>query len=202
MPTETEKAYLAGLLDGEGHIGITLANPRGNNGEWRTHTVIVTLANTHLETLKWAVTICPRGTLVVRRQPKQTIPIGNVRWSSAAAGEMLTTVQPYLRIKVAQAALALQFVSEMRQRAYHSKVLSQAEWEQREALRLAIRQINRPDPTLATVPYPTWRYERVCLTCGNVFLPTDGSRRLYCTPHCFRAMQWQRQKAKRIQTIT
>ncbi|KKN64759.1 hypothetical protein LCGC14_0488910, partial [marine sediment metagenome] len=41
MTTETEKAYLAGLVDGEGHIGITTAKSRPSRVAWHSHYMIV-----------------------------------------------------------------------------------------------------------------------------------------------------------------
>ena len=108
MKTETDKAYLAGLVDGEGHIGITTAMQRKGDGYWRTHCLIVTVSNTHLETLAWVKSLW-QGTLVVRKQPRNKVPIGNLRWSSRQAVEVLNDIKPYVRIKATQLELALQF---------------------------------------------------------------------------------------------
>lgn len=198
MPTETDKAYFAGLLDGEGHIGITLAKPRGARSDWRTHAVIVTLSNTHTDTLTWAQTLWPtaKGTLVIRTQSKQRVPIGNLRWSSAAAGVVLRDVVPYLRIKVSQATIALQFIHEMGERAFRAQVISEEEWYRREEMRLAIRQLNRADPTLIPEPYPIVDRTRGCAFCGQVFERAPGSRQMYCSVACESKERWQRQKAK------
>lgn len=195
MPTETEKAYMAGLLDGEGHIGIMLAKQRAN-GEWRTHAMIVTLANTHLETLRWAQSLWPNGRLVMRKQETQRLPIGNVRWSSRGAAVLLRDIAPYLRIKIEQATLALQFADELSHRSYRVQAITEAEWERREDLRLAIRQINRSDPTLARSPFPIQRYRHTCLYCGKEFVLVSGSRRKYCTKQCYQKARWLRVKAK------
>ncbi len=191
MSTEIERAYLAGLMDGEGHIGITLARFRPN-GEYRTHVVIVTIASTHLETLRWVRETWAHGTLVVRQQPKQRVPIGNLRWSSLAAVPVLQDVLPYLRIKAPQAKLALQFAAELGMRISRTRAMTESEWNQREELRVAIRQLNRPDPTVTPEPFPAWRYERQCLYCGTSFLWDDGHRRAYCSPECREKARWQR----------
>lgn len=194
MPTETEKAYLAGLLDGEGHVGITVAKLRPN-GEWRTHILIVTLANTDMAVLRWAKDILPNGTLVIRKQPVQQLPIGNLRWSSAAAATMLCDLQPYIRIKAKQVAIALEFVNEMAQRERRAKPITEAEWERREDLRIAIRQTNRANQDLVRIPFPSPRYQRSCPHCGTLF-NSQGSSRKYCSTHCSSAARWQRVKVR------
>lgn len=190
--TETEKAYLAGLMDGEGHIGITVAKLRPN-GEWRTHVVIVTLASTDIPLLRWVQSMLPNGTLVVRKQPKQQMPIGNLRWSSAAAANVLRLLVPYLRIKVRQAELAIQFADEMANRGeWRAKPITPVEWERREDLRLAIREINRTGQNLERLPFPV-RYETVCRLCGAAF-DRAGTNRIYCSLRCQRKSRWCRQK--------
>jgi len=195
MPTETDRAYLAGLLDGEGHIGITLAKPRVGR-EWRTHALMVTLANVNIPVLEWARSIAPKGTLVLRQQPTGTQKIGNVRWSSIAGANLLRTVLPYLRIKRQQAILGLQFADALANRAHPTKFISEEEWYRREELRLAIRQINRPDPTLMAHPFPIIDRRRVCVVCGTEFEREPGSNRVVCSAECKSKRGWQIQKSK------
>ena len=197
MKTETQKAYLAGLIDGEGHIGITMAMQRKDSVYWRTHSMIVTVANTHLETLAWVKSLW-LGTLVIRKQPRQTIPIGNLRWSSRQAVEVLKDIQPYSRIKSAQIELALQFSRLIEERPSHTKFISEEEWDLREELRLAIRQINRADATLQAVPYPLERDTRTCLVCGEEF-QRHGTSRLYCASQCAHKAAWQHHKAQQLE---
>lgn len=192
MATELEKAYLAGLLDGEGHIGVTLSKPRGN-GEWRTHALQVTLANTHIETLAWVKSVWG-GTLHTRTQPCQRVPIGNSQWTSAAAASLLKEILPYLRVKRSQALLGLQF-AEMAQ-GPRTRFILREEWDQREQLRMAIRQLNRPDPTLVLQPYPDRSVTRTCVQCGKVFQMPYRSNKKYCSKHCVYAGIWSRHKER------
>lgn len=197
MPTELENAYLAGLLDGEGHIGIMLAKQRAN-GEWRTHAMIVTLANTHLETLRWAQSLWPHGRLVIRNQATQRVPIGNVRWSSYGAATILKALWPYLQIKTEQASLALQFAEEMAQRICRNKAVTETEWNRREDLRIAISLLNRAYVTPVRSPFPIQRYEHACLHCGKTFVLVSGSRRKFCDKKCYRKAVLQRTKGALI----
>ena len=194
MKTEVDKAYLAGLVDGEGHIGITTAMQQKNGEAWRTHCLIVTVSNTHLETLAWIKSLW-QGTLVIRKQPQQRVRIGNLRWSSKQAVEVLRDIQPYVRIKATQLGLALQFASLITDRPHATKYISEGEWDLREELRMAIRQTNRADDTLKKAPYPFYRDTRNCDVCGTEFL-RRGTSRMYCSTKCANKALWQRRKAR------
>jgi len=195
MKTEVDKAYLAGLVDGEGHIGITTAMQQKNGEAWRTHCLIVTVSNTHLETLAWVKSLW-QGTLVIRKQPTGKVPIGNLRWSSRQAAEVLNDLQPYIRIKATQLGLALQFARLITDRPNVTKYISEEEWNLREELRMAIRQTNRVDDTLKKVPYPAYRDTQSCKTCGTEFL-RHGTSRIYCSTKCANKALWQRRKARK-----
>ena len=156
MASKLEKAYFAGLLDGEVHIGITMARQRGS-GEWRTHQMIVTLSNTFMPVMIECKELWG-GTLVVRRANKETSTmIGNLRWSAQKAKTVLQDLRPYLRIKAAQADLALAFAKEVKDRKSVTGRINEKEWNRREELRIAIRQLNRPDPANVPLPYPLER---------------------------------------------
>ncbi len=197
MPTELEKAYLAGLMDGEGHIGITIGRQRPN-GQWWTHTLIVTISSTHLVTLRWVQTLWPKGCLVVRQQPQQRIPIGNLRWSSAAAVAVLDDVLPYLRIKAAEAAIGIQFSEEINPAAHHARVITEERWERREDLRIAMSKLKRPDVDVPREPFPKLRFQRVCAHCGITFTNVSTSKRMYCSLSCQNKARYAREHSRRL----
>jgi len=95
----------------------------------------------------------------------------------------------------AQTDLALQFANIMASREKATKFISEEEWNLREELRMAIRQINRPDPTLKKTPYPAERYMRDCAYCGNQF-DRRGTTKLYCSPKCHNKALYQKRKQK------
>jgi hypothetical protein len=201
MPLDTENAYLAGLLDGEAHIGITVAIQRPNGNEWRTHVVILTLANTHLDTLAWVQRTWPGSTLQMKRPTQPWLgPVGALRWSSARAAAVLRDTLPFMRIKAAQAALAIQFADELAARDRPTRMVTPEEWARREELRIGIRQLNRPDPSLVPEPYPAHRTEKTCTHCGTVFADPQATNRKYCSDRCRNAVSWQRFKAKHTTT--
>lgn len=195
MHSETNKAYMAGLMDGEGHIGITLSAPRSRGGEMRTHSVIVTVSNTYLPLMDdlradWG------GTLVVRRVSKTSnTMIGNLRWSSKAAADVLNEIRPYLIIKHEQADHAIAFSKELANRPSATKMITEDEWNRREELRVAIRQLNRPDPTVVVLPYPVVK-PRICVICREEYTTYKSSKSMYCSQKCIAKGRWQQVKAE------
>ena len=104
--------YVAGLLDGEGHISI-IHRPRRDRGrkdEWQSHIHV-------------AFTMCDRAPLdaVAERFGGPVIPLKQTssvwrpafRWQSAGppAEALLRAARPYLLVKHRQADLALEFRS-------------------------------------------------------------------------------------------
>lgn len=197
MPSIEDCAYLAGIVDGEGHIAITLSGPRSKRGrgEWRTHEVIVTVANTHIPLLLWAQGIWG-GTLVQRQQSGQRVKIGNLRWSARTADRVLKDIRPYMRVKGDQADIALAFAAELALRNGSRDLLTSDEWDRREELRVALRQLKRPDESFEVIPYPIERTQRTCVRCSTAFTDALGTSRKYCSDKCRNAVAWQRYKAK------
>ena len=190
MATETQKSYLAGLIDGEGCIVITAPRPKKGTTNWYGHYLCVVLANTHIPTLDWVKSLWG-GCFIVRNQPKQRVPIGNLRWTSAQATEILMEVKPYLRIKEAQASIALLFSESIKRRG---DVLSKEEWNDREELRLAISQLNRSYSNLKKVPYPAEKYQGTCPVCNTTF-DRERKTKVYCSAFCYEKAKWQRCKS-------
>lgn len=98
--TETDWAYLAGLIDGEGSISIC-------------HTVIVRIPNTDMDIIGWLVESFPDAKVA---KANSNTSYGhklclNVRWNGRNSIEVLTKVLPYLRSKKRKLAeLALEFL--------------------------------------------------------------------------------------------
>lgn len=194
MHSETDRTYLAALIDGEGHIGIALAKPRTNRAFMRTHSAILTVANTYLPVMDeiredWG------GTLVVRKaNPTSSTMIGNLRWSSKAAAEVLWEIRPYMRIKHAQADLLLAFADELAARPSRTQMISKDEWDRREDLRVSIRQLNKPDPSVVAAPYPT-NPALTCAFCGDQYTNYVSTKSMYCGQKCAQKARWQRVKS-------
>lgn len=101
--TETETAYIAGIVDGEGCIGIY---NRWNRGYF----IQLTITNTDKQFLKW-VSKMMNGNMVkpiTDRRPKNK-PSFQMTLDRLRAFEVLIRIQPFLRIKTKQANLAIEF---------------------------------------------------------------------------------------------
>lgn len=101
--TETEKAYLAGLIDGEGTITLT----RRNSGQLPQPQV--SIANNNLELLIWVKKVIGSGSISTKK-PKSSSHNIAYAWQVATAGpclRLLDEIRPYLVVKKQQADLLL-----------------------------------------------------------------------------------------------
>lgn len=178
MRTEADKAYLAGFIDGEGHIGIGLLANRNGKGR---HTLIMTITNRHIQTLRELALIWNGSIVGVRQRAINWSTVGDLRWSTDAVVRVLREVQPYLRIKREQARIALEFAQTIRPREHCTKTITDAEWEYREQLRYQIQMLNsrNPEPPRKMAEQPAL----TCQYCGATF-NTYQKRRKYCSQKC------------------
>lgn len=100
--TETELAYIAGIVDGEGYIGF---NKRKNG----TLSLRITVTNTNLEILEWLESRFG-GSVQKHMQPQGNRKESYI-WTVAAllACDFLKHIRKYMRIKARQADLAIIF---------------------------------------------------------------------------------------------
>ncbi len=103
MHSETDKAYLAGFIDGEGSIGID------NHGGVRTPSVRITITNTDINVLEeikelWGGALSTRRIRVPGWKASSDLLIG-----AKTAVNLLKEIQPYLRIKKEQCEVAFKF---------------------------------------------------------------------------------------------
>ena len=178
MRTETDRAYMAGFVDGEGHIGIGLLST--NTGRKR-HTLNVTVTNTHIEALNELSEIWGPKVVNLRQRQDNWRPTGDIKWNTGAAAEMLRELQPYLRIKKEQCRIALEYAETINRPRFHAKYVEQDVWEERERLRLEIRALNsrRPAEPVKFEKMP----ELNCQYCGESF-GSYQQRRKYCSQKC------------------
>lgn len=116
--SKEEKAYIAGLFDGEGHVFIT--EDKRPNYKTSLHILRTGVTNTHKETIEWLFSKFPT-TLSKRVRHKE-----HPKWkpcyfweaSSNLAKDFLETILPYLRIKKRQAELAIEFQTQWQDRRY------------------------------------------------------------------------------------
>ena len=177
MRSETDKAYLAGFLDGEGHIGI--ARLRTPNGRGR-HTLTVTITNRHIDALRDLAVLWGARVAGVRQRREHWSHVADLRWSTNAALRLLQEIEPYLRVKREQVKIALEFAATLRVKRSTSPI-TDAEWENRERLRYAMQLLNsrKPEPPRSAGIAPSL----TCQHCGDTFTSYQ-KRRKYCSRDC------------------
>lgn len=96
-----EKAYLAGIVDGEGTV--TLAKHHRNE----TPVPYVAIANNNLEMLKWVKTRA--GGIIIHKRRRLVYHKESYAWSvrQARALRFLKDIRPFLIVKKQQASLIL-----------------------------------------------------------------------------------------------
>ena len=153
---ETDKAYLAGLLDGEGCIRIASAyhtNVKKRvspsvllSTKKRNYWVQVLLGNSDVNVLKdiqeqWG------GNLSLRSSMRRGKPFGNMTWNKQKAVELLRHLKPYLRIKAIECQVALEFVSLLNPPEHRGRRLTDEDLAIREAYKQklsALKPCNQP----------------------------------------------------------
>jgi len=137
MHSEVEKAYLAGLIDGEGSIGIDA------HGGLRTPSVRVTITNSCIELLEEIAWLWG-GAVTTRRIRKfNWKATADLRVGAKTAVDILEEIQPYLRIKRAQCQVALDFAKTVNPKEHRSKALPLDVIQYREELRQIMLSLNK-----------------------------------------------------------
>lgn len=141
---DTQAAYLAGLIDGEGYIGISIA--RGNKAAQgsrggESHRLCVTVRMTDRAPLEIAASWTGLGKVNVKKQQSERhrVPYEWIVWSRQAASVLLA-IRPYLIVKAPQADLGIEFQRMMRLPGRQG--LTDFEWSERRRLAAAIRSHN------------------------------------------------------------
>jgi|SRR3989344_7422246 len=110
--SETDKAWLAGFIDGEGYIGIVRSRKRKtrqSSDTWRYHPwVIVTSTDVKvLEDIQLVVSTQKRASLSRTAGQKAAYQIKITKFNDLV--QFLEAVLPYLRLKQKQAKLLIEF---------------------------------------------------------------------------------------------
>ena len=99
--TETEKAYLAGIFDGEGSVGYYL---KGKSGY---HTAQVAIYNCDPRVMDWIRDKVKFGSISTNQKTGKYIGWSWICNSNRQVTEFLTTIRPYLIVKSDQVDLLL-----------------------------------------------------------------------------------------------
>lgn len=123
--SNTDAAYLAGFIDGEGTIMLIV---RAN----KSVGVLLTVANTKAAAITWIMEVTGVGRLHSR--PRRSAKHAPTFWwqaSSEAAESILEQIRPYLKIKSEQADLALEFQGNLRDPKFKANRDLQSEYRER-----------------------------------------------------------------------
>ena len=106
MPlTEVEKAYLAGIIDGEGSISLARSHARSSA---KYVYPLVRIANTDLGLIDWVKSRVPEGHRgYTSRLHDRCKDVYHVAWASNEAVTVLKEVLPYLTVKRFRAELVI-----------------------------------------------------------------------------------------------
>lgn len=147
--------YLAGFIDGEGHLSLGKCPRRGRSTEYPVRVVVY---NSNLELLTeiqrtWGGNLSDAGTRNPRWKPARALI-----WTNAAAAAVLARVAPSLRVKSRQAAELLNFHEHLRKvrrgrdRAGHLLPLSRRELRFRAAYHERLKHLNARGPSAGVPP--------------------------------------------------
>ena len=146
MVTELDKAYLAGIIDGEGYIGIGLNKAGAGGHKNPQHTLRMTISQSNQPFLvylrnKWDGI----GSICINRGSKQNRT--GYKWNISAnqAVTILEQVLPYLIIKRTQAELGIELQNRNnyicgRGRGYE---VSQEELARRDDIKQKVSELNQ-----------------------------------------------------------
>jgi len=103
MVSETDRAYLAGIIDGEGSIGID------NHGGVRSPSVRISITNTNVNLLAELKAIWGGWLSSCRTKKFGWKSCSDLIFAGKPSSEILEAAQPYLKAKKEQCQVALQF---------------------------------------------------------------------------------------------
>lgn len=109
---DLDRAYLAGLFDGEGSVCIMHAFRSHTRSTIRTHELYVGIGNTNLAVIEWIKKVTGVGTVHKKRcagYPGARKDIWYWEARCMSAEKFLRTVQPYAKIKARHIEEALLF---------------------------------------------------------------------------------------------
>ena len=104
--SDTDIAYMAGIFDGEGWVGINTSKPHGKHKSPR-YSLYMGVANTYIPVLEMFAEEFGGHIKLASGKNK---PCYSWRTTSHKAAHVLKVLMPYLRIKKDQALVAIEYV--------------------------------------------------------------------------------------------
>lgn len=138
MWSETDLAYMAGLVDGEGWIGIVSYR----RGERTYHRLDVAVNMVDPRPILWVVDTFGGVFRRFEAQKVEWSPVFRVVLTARKAAAMLEAIRPYMKVKGEVVDLALQFDETLMSNRGFGRSLSESVVAQREDLKQRISVMN------------------------------------------------------------
>ena len=139
-----ELAYIAGLFDGEGYVGVIKVKP---NPKWRqkspVYSMVVSIANTNLEILCWLRGLFGGSVFTTNKRTEHWQKGHEWRIVSNQAIPFLEAIQPYTKIKKEQIELALFFQRIKGHKSGGRKPLSESSLDLYEAIKIELEGMKK-----------------------------------------------------------
>jgi len=145
-------AYLAGLIDGEGSLGIYISRSPSRKNAAVIARLKIGMCEEDL--IRWLHKVTGNGTVTTWTVKKGTSrPVWVISWNGYSAESVLRQCGPYLRLKRKQAALVLQWIRiskswhrKLGGRGHRERAYPDHVWRKAEELRVAIQRLNKREP--------------------------------------------------------
>lgn len=142
MPTLVDTAYMAGILDGEGYVGITQVGTKEN-----PQTVSrVRIAMTDKNVIEWVHANWPSSGIKIDFRSRKSLAHYKdqhwVQWTGQRAADFLQELLPFLKVKRDQALLVIELANRKSLRKPYSKKDS-SEVEADLAAFIKIKELNQ-----------------------------------------------------------
>lgn len=138
--TETEKAYLAGIIDGEGSIIISKLKPNKKKGEINPrYQLFLKVSNTDRRLLEWISKRCLVNIHLHERKKSNQRKCYTIHLPVVVALELLECIYSYIIIKKEQVDLAVRFRKSFENCGHNTipdNILQEREWCYQEMKRL------------------------------------------------------------------
>ena len=137
--TDLQAAYLAGMIDADGHIGIYKHSKDGASSR-----LILTISNTDVPMLEWVQKITGIGSVTQQAKgDERNKPTFYWNTGAEAAASLLAQTLPYMLVKRARAELAIEFQEGL------GNLANRANPSWREGYREKMLKLNKRGPVAA-----------------------------------------------------
>lgn len=148
QPKNIQLAYIAGLIDGEGTIGIYKKNYKSTSKAKPSFRERISISNSNLDVLMWIKEFFPKGSITKNtRYSDNHSPMFRLEYHVLKVIPILRATLPYLRIKKEQAKQVLKYRVNIKVILKTAKgkdrKLTDEEWNKRNTYYLLLKSLNK-----------------------------------------------------------